>query len=397
MVYVASWNGRVYCVKASNGAIKWTYNAGGFLGIQSSPTLTADGRLVFGDSNGVLHCITAKKGIPLWTNPIGAPLDHFWSSAQVIGNRVYIGTASQSDNPCAPGKMFAFDLDTGTTLWQLDTVPAKICNNDTTITCSTDAECGGTPGTCVAGCGAGVTATVAASADGNTVYMGTVGSYTFPSIGDSETIFALDAATGAVNWKYRAQPGEQFADGPIFHDWGFLNGPLVIEGDDGLGGTRPLILGAGKEGTLYALNPNGTLAWSRDLLTPLPDAAGLGLFNGAVGWADNRIHAALYSPGAAWPAANDHFYAFNDLNGGTVWSAQIGESWAHIALANGLVFAGTNGSGDFYVHDAAAGTRLNTLALPSSSSSGASIVNGTVYVGYGIFGASGGVRAFALP
>ena len=398
MVYVASWNGRVYGVKASNGAIKWSYNAGGPLGVQSSPALTADGRLVFGDSAGVLHCVTAKKGLPLWTNPIGGPLDHFWASAQVIGKRVFIGTASHSDNPCAPGKLFAFDLDTGTTLWQLDTVPAKICHNDTTITCSTDADCGGTPGTCIAGCGAGVTATVAASADGNTIYMGTVGSYTFPSIGDSETIFSINAATGAVNWKYRAQPGEQFADGPVFHDWGFLNGPMVIEGDDGLGGTRPLIVGAGKEGTLYALDLAGNLVWSRGLLSPLPDQASFGLFNGAIGWADNRIHAALYSPGASfWSPANDHFYAFNDIDGSTAWSAQIGESWAHIALANGLVFAGNNGDGNFYVHNAATGTRLNTLSLPTTSSSGASIVGGVVYVGYGIFGAPGGVRAFALP
>lgn len=397
LVYVASWNGKVYGVKQSNGAIAWTYNAGGVIGVQSTPTLTADGRLVFGDSNSVLHCISAKTGKLLWKVPLGGANDHFWASPQVVGNHVFVGTASHTDSPCAPGYMMSIDLDTGATAWRFRTVPDKICHNDTTLTCTTDAECGGAPGSCVDGCGAGITATVAASADGQTIYMGTVGSYTFPSIGDSETLFSIDAATGSINWKYRTQPGEQFADGPPYHDWGFLNGPMLIDGDDGAGGTRPLIVGGGKEGTLYAFNPTGALVWSRDLISPLPDFGAYGLFNGAIGWADNRIHAALNSPGPSWPAANDHMFAFSDLDGSTLWSKQIGESWAHIAIANGLVFAGDNGDSNFYVYDAANGTRLNTLTLPNSSSSGASIVNGVVYVGYGIFTGAGGVRAFALP
>ena len=75
----------------------------------------------------------------------------------------------------------------------------------------------------------------------------------------------------------------------------------------------------------------------------------------------------------------------------------IGISWGSVALANGLVFAGTQASTSFYVYDATTGTRLKTFPMPANVSSGASIVDGTVYVGYGVFGAAGGVRAFGLP
>jgi hypothetical protein len=35
--------------------------------------------------------------------------------------------------------------------------------------------------------------------------------------------------------------------------------------------------------------------------------------------------------------------------------------------------------------------------MPETVTSGASIVDGTIYVGYGIAGQAGGVRAFGLP
>jgi hypothetical protein len=43
------------------------------------------------------------------------------------------------------------------------------------------------------------------------------------------------------------------------------------------------------------------------------------------------------------------------------------------------------------------GALLNTLALPATTASGAAVVDGVVYVGYGIINANGGVVAFGLP
>lgn len=397
MVYVTSWNGSVYAVRAKDGAVRWSYDTGSGvgLGLQSSATLTADGRVLVGDSLGIVHCLSAKKGTLLWTATVGdtdPAAAHIWASPVVANGRVFVGRASHSDNPCTQGHLYAFDLDTGAELWRYATVPARVCDADTNIPCAVDGDC--PSGTCVDGKGGGVTASVAVSPDGETVYMASVGCFTYPSIGNSDAVFALDAGTGAAQWIHRTQTVQQFADGPPYHDYGFLNGPSLIDGQDGLG-TRPLVVAASKDGSIYALDPaTGGSVWTR-IVAPAPSFAGFGLFNGAVGYANHRFYGALYQFGG-WPASNDHLFAFDDAAGATVWSAQIGASWGSMAVANGLLFVGTNQASELYVYDADTGARLNTLAMPGQVTSGASIVGGTVYVGHGPSG-PGGIRAFGLP
>jgi len=402
LVYVTTWSGWVYALRARNGTIRWQYDtgSGGQLGVQSSVTVTADGRALVGDSLGTVHCLNAKNGKLLWTASVGDPVAdsaHIWGSPVVANGRVFVGRASHSDVPCTQGHLYAFDLDTGAELWRYATVPAKVCNTDTAIACTTDADCGGSPGSCVAGKGGGVTASVAVDASGETVFMSTVGCYTFPSIGNSESIFSLDAASGTANWVHRTQAIEQFADGPPYHDYGFLNGPLLIDGDDGLGGTRPLVVAGSKDGTLYALDPaTGVPVWTQALI-PAPEFAGFGLFNGALGFQDHLLFAALYqvvTPNS-WPAGNDHLLAFNDLDGSTAWSAQIGASWGSMGVANGVVFAGTQASTNLHIHDAATGTALLATPMPANVAGGATVVDGVVYVPY--WGAAAGITAFELP
>jgi outer membrane protein assembly factor BamB len=390
-----------------------------------------------------VHCLDAKTGALLWKAPLQFKVcdndqgitcttsaecgagncisrDHVWGSPTVANGRVFVGIASHTDQPCTQGRLVALDLDTGALLWTHATVPDRVCSNDTGIVCTSDAECA--PGTCVSARGAGVTATVAVDASGEAVFMNTVGCYTFPSVGDSDSIFRLDAATGDTVWKRRVQPPEQFGicsnDGSIecgsdapcgagtcttktfYHDFGFLNGPLLVEADDGFGGTRPLVASGSKDGTLYAFDPtDGGAVWTRAVVpTPVsPAFAGFGLFNAAVGFADQRFFAALYEQVPPAMPAPDHLMAFSAVDGSTAWSDDIGISWGSIALAGGLVFAGTQDTTDFFVYDATTGTRLKTFGMPSNVASGASVVGGTVYVGYGEVTPDGGVQAFALP
>lgn len=453
LVYVTTWKGAVYALDPDDGSIVWTYQAiQGFIGIQSSATLTADGRLLVGDSRGILHCVDALTGDFLWKNNLGNPgVDHIWASPQVANGRVFMGIASHADSPCTLGRLVALDLDSGEVLWTLQTVPDRICRNDTGIACNDDGDCG-EGGECIPGRGAGVTATVAVDPTGEVVYMNTVGCFTFPSIGDSDSIFKVDAATGDVIWKHRVQPPEQFGacenDGSIecrndadcdggacvekafYHDFGFLNGPLLIDVPDGKGETRTLVVSASKDGTIYALSPDdGSFAWTNPVQPTriTPGFAGFGLFNGAIGYADHRIHAALnaliptrvcdndHSKGCSDDAAcgdgiclpaPEHIAAFSPVDGSLLWSDEIGESWGSVGIANGVVFAGTNeevedamgnSTSFYYAYDAATGERLNTFEIPAASSSGASIVDGRVYFGYGIFGGVGGVVALGLP
>lgn len=454
MVYVTSWNANVYALNQNTGEIEWTYSflPGFAIGTQSSATLTADGRLVIGDAGATVHCLDALTGRLLWKRDLSIPFegeggaDHNWGSATIANNRVFIGIASHTDVPCTRGRLVALDLDTGEVLWDLPTIPERICDNDTSVVCTGDEQCNG--GTCIRGRGAGVTATAAVDATGEVVYMNTVGCYTFPSIGDSDSMFRVDAATGEVVWKNRVQPPEQFnacedtgadcrtaadcnqgvacEEKGAWHDFGFLNGPMVLDADDGEGGTRQLIVSGSKDGTLYAFDPeNGEIAWTNEVApTPVtPGFAGFGLFNGAIAFAEGRVHAALFQMVAPGGNPPDHLRAFSVVDGTGVWQQEIGESWSHVSVANGMVFAGTeetlrrcstdltqecemdaecmpgtcSDAGPLYIHDAASGTRLATLTLPANVAGGASIVDGTLYVPYGTFDVAGGVVAYALP
>jgi outer membrane protein assembly factor BamB len=375
------------------------------------------------------------------------PQDLIWAAPQVANGRVFVGIAAIADAPCTPGRLAALDLDTGEMLWMLRTVPERICERDTAIECADESECPG--GACVEGCGGAVTATVAIDPSGELVYLATVGSFTFPSIGDSDSIFKIEAASGRVVWKTRVTPMEQFgacrsdpsidcgtaddcgggecARKTAYHDFGFVNGPVLVEAPDGSGGTRPLVVSAGKNGTLYALDEaNGEIVWTNEVLpTPVtPGFGGYGLFTGAIGFAGERFYATLNATILRPPPAEEpeHLMAFSAVDGATVWSDEIGRSWSNVGLANGLLFAGTlaermgcadGGSpcaseadcgggacvegGSFFVYDASDGTRLREFFLPATSASGASTVDGTVYVGYGIFGITGGVMAFSVP
>jgi polyvinyl alcohol dehydrogenase (cytochrome) len=396
MVFVTAWNGKVYGLRARDGKVRWSYDTGSgvVFGVQSSATLTPEGRLLVGDSFGIVHCLVAKTGQLLWTASVAdtdPAASHIWASPVVANGRVFVGRASHSDQPCTQGHLYAFDLETGAELWRYKTVPDRVCRNDTHVTCATDADCGGAA--CVPGVGGGVTATVAVDPTGDTVYMGSVGCYTSPSIGNSDALFSLDAATGAAHWIYRTESVEQFKPSGVYHDFGFLNGPLLVDASDGAGGTRRLVVGPSKDGTIYAVDPtSGALVWSYSLV-PMGSFAGFGLFNAATAWANDTLYASLYQTIVPpWPVGNDHLYAFAGADGTPRWSAQIGPSWSPVALANGLVFVGANDIDEYYVYDAANGARLNTIPVPAPVLSGASVVDGVVYVGNGA-----GVIALGLP
>jgi polyvinyl alcohol dehydrogenase (cytochrome) len=429
LVFVGSWDGFIVAANQKTGTLRWKYDTqsqgiGLAPGVTGSVTLTADGRALAGDSTGVVHCLDARTGRLLWKAVIGsASVDQIWASPTVYGNRVYIGIASHSDQPCTHGRLVALDLDTGAVLWTRFTIPDKICHDDTAIACTTDADC--PSGSCIDARGAGVTATVATDATGENVYMTTVGCFTFPSIGDEDSIFKIDAATGNVVWKTRVNPPEQFAacanDGAVecrssadcafvgggpcntkafYHDFGFLNGPIVVDADDGMSGTRTLVVAGSKNGTLYARDETtGAAVWTRAVVPQpvTPGFAGFGLFNGGVGFVNDRFFAALYDhvPSIATPPK--HLMAFSAVDGSTAWEDEIGVSWGSVGIGNGLVAVGTLVANEVYLYDVASGVRKRTLVTPETVAGGPSIVEGVVYVPYGVGGPHGGVVAYGLP
>lgn len=423
-VYFGAWDGIVRALDRKSGKLKWSYDTGSGNvappGVKGSVTVTADGRVLVGDANAVVHCLDAKKGTLLWSTDVAAAVtDDIWSAPVVANGRVYVTMASHLDVPCTRGHIAALDLDDGTLLWDTFMVPEKICDNDTSVECTTDLECG--LGTCVDARGSGITAAPAVAPDGQYLYVNTVGCYTYPSIGHSDSILKLDVATGGIVWASRLNPPEQFGSCDVdpsidcgdasfcpsgacstkalYHDYGFINGPLLVEAPDGGGGTQTIVVSGGKEGSLYALDPSaGGLVWQNAVQpTPItPAFAGFGLFNAAVGYADGRFHAALYETIPKASPEPEHLMAFSAVDGATVWDEEIGTSWGHVGIAGGMVWAGSQATKTLHGHDAVSGASVVVLPMPHHVAAGPSIVDGVLYVGYGI-GGPGGVRAYELP
>ncbi len=428
LAYVSSWDGTVYALDPETGVEQWSFDPGPtVLGIQSTVLALADGSVVVGDSNATVHRLNGATGSVIWSESVGDPaVDHIWTGLATANGRLFAGVASHSDVPCTQGRLVALDPNDGSELWSLQTVPDKICSNDTAVECSGDTTCtdlGTDPNaTCVEALGAGVTATVSFDPTGEFVYMNTVGCFTFPSVGDSDSMFKITAATGSIVWKKRLNPPEQFgsctgdasidcgtdldcapSDGTcttksFYHDFGFLNGPTPVEIDDGMSGTKTVLISGSKNGTLYALNEtDGSIAWSNAVLpVPVsPGFAGFGLFNGPVSIGDGRVYAALYEL-IPTPAPPEHLQAFDVTTGNTIWTDEIGLAWAGTRFSNGVVFTGNNETSEFFAYDAASGARLASFALPSTTVSQAKVSGNRLYIGYGIFGGVGGARAYTL-
>ena len=452
LVYTTSWDGQVSALSVKNGKVKWTFDtaSGDQTGVQSSVTLTPEGRVVVGDSNGNVYALTAKKGDLLWTASVAdtdLAASHIWGSPTVANGRVFVGRASHNDQPCTAGHLYAFDLDTGAELWRYKTVGDNVCFDDTTVecvddtlcsanspcatgfctgdiseSCANNGDCGGlfgNAGTCVtdnqcalaigttcvtnADCpqcvearGGGVTTTPAISADGETVYFSTVGCLSFPSVGNSDAIIALDAATGAETWVHRTQAIEQFDAGP-YHDYGFLNGPLLTDVSDGGSGTVEVAIAGGKDGTLYAVETaTGSLFWS-NVMVAAPPFAGFGLFNGAIAFADDKVYAALAAI-TGFPASNDFLWAFDGADGVAAWSDAFASGWGDTTIVNGVLYAASLAAEELLAYDAATGVLLHTFTnMQDTVVGGVSVVDGRLFVPIGLLGSSASVVAYELP
>jgi outer membrane protein assembly factor BamB len=239
----------------------------------------------------------------------------------------------------------------------------------------------------------------------------------------------LDLTDGSTEWMFRTDPTEQFkycfggsAGGPglapgsdcrtnaecnsnwcttktnQYHDFGFINGPHYVNAQTTLGGTRPLIVSASKNGTVYALNAaDGTIAWATSVLpAPIsPTFAGYGLFNGALAYMNGKFYGALYQFSPAFSPAPEHLQAFSEVDGSVVWTDEIGISWSSVGAASGTVYTGTQASRSLYAYNGETGARLTTMTLPASSAAEPVVDGDMLFVGYGIDSA-GGVRAYRI-
>jgi outer membrane protein assembly factor BamB len=295
--------------------------------------------------------------------------------------------------PCDDGVLYALDAATGAERWRFQgtalgeasAAGELVYVNDADVLRALDVATGQERWQAAAPGGTG------AVVDGGLLVIGT---------GDG-FLLGLDAVTGAERWRFQVSTqgvtnspalggGIAYVGGDAA---GFVaidgaSGQLLWRGDTGEDQTATAVVAEGiayiggtgdQEGHLYAFDAqSGTLLWRHDqpLITPtVRDGVGYsGSTTGIV-------------------------YAFDTATGAERWQAPIGGGVVNVAIANGVLYALSDGNNAVYALDAATGTQLWSFPVDTANSGRIAVSGGVAYVSTragGIY-AIGGTGEGATP
>ncbi|MCI4364639.1 MAG: PQQ-binding-like beta-propeller repeat protein [Thermoplasmata archaeon] len=246
-VYVGSWDGFETALFASNGTVIWNtflgqenFTGQGYgcpwanpLGVTSAATVVGDTVFVGGATQ--YFALNATTGAQLWNYSEGAASNGYyaWSSPLYYEGNVYVGIASQCDNPLLDGGLLELSATTGSVVHHLDTA-------------------GG-------GQGGSIWSSPTVDAANNTVWV-TTGNGPYGSGSYGQAVVAVNATTLQVKGSWQAPAG------PNDIDFG-AGGTLFTSSGGGLG-----VVATNKDGWAYALNRSNLGAgplWS-DQTTTFP-------------------------------------------------------------------------------------------------------------------------------
>jgi len=249
-VYIGAQSGGFYALNESTGTVIWTRQ----LDTQAHVTCTPQGisstaavlpdpvtgtSTVYVSGARFLYALNAATGAVTWKTEIGPPDKsqpngyYNWSSPTVVAGHIYVGLASNCDNPLIRGGVVELDQHSGQVLHTWYTVPAGSI-------------------------GGSVWSSVAVSSTGSDVWVST-GNECDPTIdkcpagnkiGNSLSIVHLSPSLGLLQaWQAPGTAGQG-------HDWDFGSSPTLF----GSLGIPPDVGACNKNGKYYALadNPLGT-------------------------------------------------------------------------------------------------------------------------------------------
>lgn len=370
VVYIGDWTGHVRALDADSGEAVWerdidTAYVGGALVLDES-------HVVAGTREGALVALDRATGEPAWEAQIGDhPSSVIFGSPVVADGLVVAGVGSHEvftggDTPTFRGHVVAVDAETGEEAWRF-----YVTADDATE-----------------GAGVSVWSSPAVDLDRGHVYIGTGQAYELPAPPRSDALLALDLRSGEEVWH------RQFTEGDAWT----LNSPTGLDADVGAppnlfesDGTDAVGVGD-KDGVYHVVDrEDGELLWETRIT-----AGGL---QGGV------MASAAVEGGRIYVTSNDEsrdavLVALDVDSGDEVWRTEVG---AHITgpvtWANGVVFVADD-SGRIAGYDADGGEQLWSYTVPAPAAAGISVVDGTVYGGYGWWLASappdpvGGLLAF---
>jgi outer membrane protein assembly factor BamB len=242
VVYEGADTGVFYAVSLATGKVVWTDDLKAYqphktcegFGIVASPAAANDpttGKLTIYENgnNGYLYALDAATGTVVWKSvtklPSSTKNDYMaWSSPTVANGSVYVGLASDCDNPLVPGAEMKFSQATGA------------------LQKTYKAMAGAPAGTA----GATIWSTAAATSTDVYVTTGNAVSSSSPQ-GDSDSIVDLNATTMAKKAIWTLPNAQQVSDGD------FGASPTLFTATIG-GVATPMVGACNKNGQYYALN-----------------------------------------------------------------------------------------------------------------------------------------------
>jgi polyvinyl alcohol dehydrogenase (cytochrome) len=420
-VFAASDNGYTYSLDARTGCVYWSFENGSI--VRNSPTVgavTGQGAtrwaVFFGDGHANIFALDAQTGRQLWKTRVD---DHvvarITAGLRYHNGRLYVPVSGSEefnsgrpDYPCctARGAVVSLDASTGKQIWKTyladEPKPWQKQANGVQLY-----------GPATGGVWAAPTIDTVRGA----VYVGTGDAVTPPESPLTDAILALDLQTGKVLWVHRTVERDLFMGGcggadrsaacpdPMGPDFDIGNSPILVTLPTG----RRALLAGTKGADVVALDPdaNGKVLFQ---VNPSGQPVGFtGRGRGGIVWGGaSDARQAYYGMGAAGLAA------VSTTDGRTAWvfspPGATGRGVAALGAAPtavpGVVFQGA-GDGRLFAVSSADGKQLwefNTNRefetvnkVPGHggaiATSGATVVDGMVYVssGYAISsGASGG-------
>jgi outer membrane protein assembly factor BamB len=250
----------------------------------------------------------------------------------------------------------------------------------------------------------------------------------------TQTVIAVDATTGIEAWRF-TEPANAYGN-----DDDFGSSPLITSVPTAAGGTRPVVVEAGKDGFVYGLDEGtGHELWGTQLAQPGQSGDALaGAIGGVIGavslgqvggvpavfatsavplpFSGSGVSTSTSSPSPPPPDTSLPYqptravslHAVNVATGAILWQAPLSApSYAATTYSSGAVFAPATTSFALEAYDAGTGTSIWDFPLGAAVSSGVAVVGSAVYVGAGTeFGSSPagpappqafGVWSLALP
>lgn len=257
VVYIGAHDGEFYAFDLATQKVLWSRFLGIYCGSQgivgtaavANDPSTGNLTVYVNAPDGHLYALDAATGNVVWAGVVDTPsqtlCDYFsWGSPLVANGKVYVGIASDFDDPLIPGGLVEFDQATGQTVATWHSLPAG--------------QLGGS-----------VWSSPALAADGTIIV--TTGNGSSPSGQPlyDESIVRLDPNTLALEDSWQVPKSEQVFDAD------FGASPTVFTANLG-GVSTPMVGACNKNGIYYAFRQNDLNAgpvWQFRMTVPYPGGA----------------------------------------------------------------------------------------------------------------------------